>query len=72
MYKFTLIAECEKEKCKGAIVRSRAKYAVEGEKCTRFFLGLEKKKQSKIFISELENDKGDKVTDLVSILEVVE
>lgn len=37
----------EKEKCKGAIVRSRAQYAVEGERCTKYFLNLEKKKTEK-------------------------
>ncbi len=37
----------EKEKCEGAIVRSRAQYAAEGERCTKFFLNLEEKKQRK-------------------------
>ena len=44
----------EKNKCMGAIVRSRAQYAVEGEKCTSFFLGLEKSKQRRNYIHELE------------------
>ncbi len=39
----------EREKCKGAILRSKAKYALEGEKCTGYFLGLEKSRQSKTY-----------------------
>ncbi len=34
----------EREKCRGAILRSKAKYALEGEKCTGYFLGLEKRR----------------------------
>lgn len=62
----------EKEKCEGAIVRSRAQYAVEGERCTKYFLNLEKKKQKKNYIKELENEEGKKVTDYVEIIEVVQ
>lgn len=61
----------EREKCMGAIIRSRALYAMEGEKCTSFFLGLEKRKQKRAHISELENDRDEKVNDLVGILETV-
>ncbi len=32
----------EQEKCRGAILRSKAKYTIEGEKCTNFFFDLEK------------------------------
>lgn len=53
-------------------MRSRSKYAVEGEKCTSFFLGLEKKRQAKNYITEAENDKGGKTSDYIEILEVVE
>ena len=36
------LGEIEQRRCNGAIVRSRARYVVEGEKCTKYFLGLEK------------------------------
>lgn len=62
----------EKDKCKGAIIRSRAQYAVEGEKCTAFFLGLEKKKQSRTYLEEIENEKGEVVSDYVGVLETVQ
>lgn len=62
----------EKKKCLGAIVRSKAQYALEGEKCTSFFLGLEKRKQFKSYIVELENEKGVKVNDFVDIVDSVE
>ncbi len=34
--------ELKTEKCRGAILRSEAKCTIEGEKCTTFFLDLEK------------------------------
>lgn len=61
----------EKEKCMGAIIRSKAQYAMEGEKCTSFFLRMEKQKQMRTYISELENEKGENVNDLVGILDTV-
>lgn len=62
----------EVKRCKGAIIRSRAKYALEGEKCTSFFLNMEKQNQSRNCITELEDEKGKKVSDLVGILDIVE
>ena len=62
----------EKERCQGAIIRSRAQYVVEGEKCTSFFLGLEKQKQCKTYIRELENEEGKIVNDYVGVLETVQ
>ena len=50
------LKECEKNKCDGAIVRSRVLYAVEGERCTAYFLNLEKKKQENNYINELQNE----------------
>lgn len=41
------LQEIEHTNCMGAMVRSRARYMIEGEKCTGFFLGLEKTKQTK-------------------------
>ena len=66
------LVEYEKNKCYAAIVRSRVQYAIEGERCTSFFLNLEKRTQEKTYITELINDKGDKVNDLVGILDTVE
>ncbi len=57
--------EYEREKSEGAKVRSRAQYAVEGERSTKFFLNLEKRKQKRNHIMELEDEKGVKVTDYV-------
>ena len=62
----------EKNKCDGAIVRSRVQYTVEGERCTAYFLNLEKNKQENNYINELQNENGEKVNDLVSILNTVE
>lgn len=38
------LKEIEEMKYEGARLRSKAKYTVEGEKCTKFFFDLEKKK----------------------------
>ncbi|KAF3834547.1 hypothetical protein F7725_027105 [Dissostichus mawsoni] len=59
----------ERDKCRGAIVRSRAKYAMEGERCTSFFLGLEKSKQESKYLKQVEGKDGRKSTDLVGIAE---
>ncbi len=34
----------EREKCRGAILRSKAKYALEGEKCMGYFFRSREKK----------------------------
>lgn len=62
----------EREKCRGAILRSKAKYALEGERCTGFFLGLEKSKQSRTYIHEIKNKEGEVTADFVEILERVQ
>lgn len=43
----------EEEKCKGAILRSKAFWATENDKCTKYFLNLEKHKQECNSIKEL-------------------
>ncbi|XDV53672.1 hypothetical protein PO909_022110 [Leuciscus waleckii] len=68
----TELEEYKKEKSKGAIIRSRAQYALEGERSTKFFLNLENKKQRRKHIVELENGKGEKINDFVGIIEEVE
>ncbi len=62
----------KEKKSEGAKVRSRAQYAVEGERSTKFFLNLEKRKQKRNHIMELEDEKGVKVTDYVEIIGAVE
>lgn len=32
------LRQIEEEKCKGSIIRSKEKYTVVGERCTKFFL----------------------------------
>jgi hypothetical protein len=60
--------ECiEKHKARGVIFRSKCKWAEEGEKCTAFFLRLEKQNFCNKFISQLEID-GKKIQDAKEIL----
>ena len=66
------LADIDLKRCEGAIVRSRAQYAVEGERSTAFFLGLEKVKQEKCYLESLENKDGQVVTDLVDIAATVQ
>ncbi|KAF3847406.1 hypothetical protein F7725_020434 [Dissostichus mawsoni] len=61
------LGEIERGKCMGAIIRSRAEYLVEGEKCTGFFLGMEKRKQVKNYIKQIE---GEMITELVGIARI--
>ena len=49
------------DKCKGAQIRSRAKWIKEGEKNTKYFFGLEKKHQSHNIINELNADQNGTV-----------
>ncbi|KAG7459113.1 hypothetical protein JOB18_025952 [Solea senegalensis] len=60
-----------KIKCAGAITRSRVQAFVEGERCTSYFLGLEKQLQSKVSIKELKNSDGNSITNLDEILTTV-
>lgn len=61
----------EEEKCKGASIRSKAKYAVEGERCTSFFFNLEKNRQKADLLKEVLNQKGEIETGTEGILKLV-
>lgn len=66
------INEMERIKCEGAIVRSRAQYAIEGEKSTQFFLNLEKRRQEKCYLNYIRNKEGKIVNDFVKIVGCVQ
>uniref|UniRef100_A0A3B4URR0 Reverse transcriptase domain-containing protein n=1 Tax=Seriola dumerili TaxID=41447 RepID=A0A3B4URR0_SERDU len=61
----------ERKKCKGAAIRCRFQNLVEGEKCTGFFLGLEKQKQKKTIIEELKDKDNNIHKDKIKILEII-
>ena len=52
-----------------AKIRSKAKWIEEGEKCTNFFLGLEKFRATCSTVYKIRNNKGDIVTDETEIVE---
>ena len=52
------LALCADAKARGAFVRSRASWVEQGEKPTRFFFNLEKRKQAKSCITKLEADQS--------------
>ncbi|KAK2875168.1 hypothetical protein Q8A73_024319, partial [Channa argus] len=62
----------DERKCRGAMIRSKAQHMLKGERCTAFFLGLEKRKQSKTYISEIKDSEGNTHTDSVDILQTVQ
>ena len=62
----------ERRKCMGAIVRSKVKCVMEGEKCTRFFLGLEKRRQEKTYLDNVEDKEGNVIEGMVGIATRVE
>lgn len=66
------LSHLEKEKWKGEQIRSKAKYITEGERPTAYFLSLEKAKQNRMNINELENAMGKKVNDFGDIIEVID
>lgn len=68
----TELDDIERNRCRGAVIRSRVKDILEGEKCTAYFLGLEKQKQSKLYINQLTNENGETVSNLEDILEITQ
>lgn len=62
------LAVIENEMCQGAILRSKAKWAVEGDKNTKYFLNLEKSRRKSNAVTEILNEDGDVVKDTLGIL----
>ncbi|CAG2207261.1 unnamed protein product [Mytilus edulis] len=58
--------------CKGAILRSKAYWAVEGDKNSKYFLQLEKYRQENNAIKELENDQGKLLTKSTDVLDEIQ
>lgn len=52
------LQEYELQRCRGAILRSKAQWALESDRCTSFFLNLEKSKQEHNSIKALNSDTG--------------
>ncbi|KAK7930046.1 hypothetical protein WMY93_006441 [Mugilogobius chulae] len=48
----------EIKRCRGAILRAKSMHIVQGERSTAYFFGLEKQKQSKMFIESLVDRSG--------------
>lgn len=65
------MGKIEEEKCKGAMLRSQAKYTVEGEKCNRLFFHLEKSRGRVEIIKELKSRDVQVVSDTEGILKEV-
>jgi len=59
----------EEEKCRGAILRAKAHWALDGERNTSFFLGLEKQRQKNNNVRELILPNGETIKDMVDILQ---
>ena len=55
-------------KTKGAIIRSRIRWHEEGERNTKYFLNLEKRRHSKTHITKLKDKDGKEITDPSEIL----
>ena len=60
-----------KEKIKGIIIRSRVKWAEEGEKPTKYFCNLESRNYINKTISRIEKDNGQTITKQEDILNEV-
>ncbi|CAC5416070.1 unnamed protein product [Mytilus coruscus] len=64
------LGKYELEKCKGAILRSKATWATEGDKNTKYFLNLEKYKQESNSVKKLYNENDEIVNDTDGILDI--
>lgn len=62
----------EINRCKGAAIRSKAVNIVDGEKCTAYFLGLEKRQQQRSEICQLVTASGSVVSKIEDILSQVQ
>lgn len=63
------LRDYEKQKCEGAILRSKAFWALQSDRNTEYFLKLEKYKQESNCIKELYTSEGTTVTETMRILE---
>ena len=63
------LQEIVADKTKGAIIRSRATWATQGEMPTKYFLNLEKTNSSKKALHRVKDSRGDVITDSKQILE---
>ena len=66
------LQEYEHKICKGAILRSKAYWAIEGDKNSRYFLQLEKHRQENNSIKEIETDDGKLLTKTEDILDEIQ
>lgn len=62
------LQQIEEEKCKGAVIRSKATWALEGERNTKYFLELEQHRQKSNSIKELVKSDGQIVRHTDDIL----
>lgn len=65
------LSKIEEEKYRGVMIRSKAKYTVEGEKCTKFFFNLERSRKKAETIKEIKCKDGRKVKETKEILKEV-
>ncbi len=62
------LKEIEGEKCRGAMIRSRAKTVIEGERCTKFFFSLEENRKKADTIKEVFRQDGSRTKGINEIL----
>ena len=62
------IEDFHNEKIKGYVLRSKCQWYEEGEKSTKFFLGLEKKRAINGTIDTLIRDNNEEITDYKEVL----
>ena len=59
------------EKAKGAQIRAREKWLEQGEKNTKYFLGLEKQRQAKSVIRNIKDETGSVVSEPSDVLKTI-
>lgn len=66
------LEQLEVSKCRGAMLRAKARYTVEGERSTAYFFGLEKARQGKLYIDKLSDNTGKIVSEVSEVLDTAQ
>lgn len=64
------LREIEESKARKMLLRSRANWALYREKCSKYFLNLEKRNYKEKTLSSLTTSNGNTVTDVQGILKI--
>ena len=65
------LEECRKEKMRGVLIRTKARWIEDGEKPSKYFCNLEKRNYVNKTVTRIVDDNGIEITDQKTILETI-